>query len=177
MKSELDSVKEWYKYNSYARKKYLNAIFTKIPAEERYKDRGASHPSILDIYIHVLDAYRYWFIYFYEDKLSEYEPLLIGKCYTRSETEAEEKKVDSHVMSLVEKLTPDDLEREVQVREDGEMLQFQLRSVLIHMIEEELQHRGELNAIFWQLDIDPPLMGLRDPNFFLPSKTRHEPHH
>jgi len=176
MKSELDSVKEWYKYNSYARKKYLSAIFTKIPEEERYKDRGASHPSIIDIYIHVLDAYRYWFIYFYEDKISEYEPLPIGKRYTKSETEAEEKKVDSHVMSLVEKLTPDDLERYVQVREDGETLQFQLRDILIHMIEEELQHRGELNSLFWQLDIEPPLMDLRDPNFFLPSKTLHESH-
>lgn len=176
MKSELDSVKEWYKYNSYARKKYLNFIFTKVPEEERYKDRGASHPSIVDIYIHVLDGYRYWFIYFYEGKVSEYEPLSIGKRYTRNETEAEEKKVDSHITSLLEKLTPDDLEREVQVRDNGETLQFQLRGILIHMIEEELQHRGELNVLFWQLDIDPPLMGLRDPNFFLPSITRHEPH-
>ena len=169
MKSELDSIREWYKYNSYARKKYLNAIFTKVPEEERYKDRGASHPSIIDIYVHVLDAYRYWLTYFYENQVSEYQPLPIGKRYTRSETEAEERKVDSHVMSLLEKLTPDDLERDVQVKENGETLHFQLRNVLIHMVEEELQHRGELNALFWQLDIEPPLMGLEDPNFFQPS--------
>ena len=169
MKSELDSIREWYKYNSYALKKYLNAIFTKVPEEERYKDRGASHPSIIDIYVHVLDAYRYWLTYFYENQVSEYQPLPIGKRYTRSETEAEERKVDSRIMSLLEKLTPDDLERDVQVKENGETLHFQLRNVLIHMVEEELQHRGELNALFWQLDIEPPLMDLEDPNFFQPS--------
>ena len=26
-----------------------------------------------------------------------------------------------------------------------------------HMVEEELQHRGEINALLWQMDIDPRL--------------------
>jgi hypothetical protein len=26
-----------------------------------------------------------------------------------------------------------------------------------HMLEEELQHRGEPNALFWQMDIGPPI--------------------
>jgi uncharacterized damage-inducible protein DinB len=29
--------------------------------------------------------------------------------------------------------------------------------IVWHMVEEQLQHFGELNALFWQLDIDPPV--------------------
>jgi uncharacterized damage-inducible protein DinB len=31
-----------------------------------------------------------------------------------------------------------------------------LADIMWHMLEEELQHRGEPNALFWQMDIDPP---------------------
>ena len=31
------------------------------------------------------------------------------------------------------------------------------RGTLRHMVEEELQHRGELNALLWQDDIEPPV--------------------
>jgi hypothetical protein len=30
------------------------------------------------------------------------------------------------------------------------------------MIEEELQHRGEINAVLWQTNIDPPIIGWDD---------------
>jgi hypothetical protein len=29
--------------------------------------------------------------------------------------------------------------------------------MLWHLVEQELQYRGELNALFWQIDIDPPI--------------------
>lgn len=32
-----------------------------------------------------------------------------------------------------------------------------LDDLVWHMLEEELQHRGELNALFWQMGIDPPV--------------------
>jgi len=31
-----------------------------------------------------------------------------------------------------------------------------LADIVWHMVEEQLQHIGELNALFWQMDIDPP---------------------
>jgi hypothetical protein len=30
------------------------------------------------------------------------------------------------------------------------------------MVEEELQHRGELDALLWQMNIDPPVGSYRD---------------
>ena len=52
------------------RKKYLRAIFEKIPEEERYKDRGASFPTIVDIFVHMIDNYRFWFLYAYPNKIT-----------------------------------------------------------------------------------------------------------
>jgi uncharacterized damage-inducible protein DinB len=34
-----------------------------------------------------------------------------------------------------------------------------VRQMLVHMIEEELQHKGELNALLWQLDVEAPVLG------------------
>ncbi len=64
MRSEFETIRELYRYNSAVRKKYLRAIW-KLPPRQRYKNRGASFPSLIDIYMHVLDAYRWWFISVY----------------------------------------------------------------------------------------------------------------
>ncbi len=32
-----------------------------------------------------------------------------------------------------------------------------VREVLWHLVEEELQHRGELIALLWQIDVDAPV--------------------
>jgi len=42
------------------------------------------------------------------------------------------------------------------------LLHLRARQLLHHMIEEQLQHIGELNALFWQLNIDPPVTEYMD---------------
>jgi uncharacterized damage-inducible protein DinB len=32
-----------------------------------------------------------------------------------------------------------------------------MEEILMHMVEEELQHRGEINCMFWQQNLDPPI--------------------
>ncbi len=157
--SELELLKEWYTYNSFVRKKYLQEIFQKLPDEERYKDKGASFPSVVDIFMHVIDAYRSWFIYTYEDRWSEFERLRGKKKYTKEEVEAEEEKLDTLLNNFLNALTPDDLQQWIAFKGRQDFRKIKLRDMLWHMVEEDLQHRGELNALFWQLNIDPPVTG------------------
>jgi uncharacterized damage-inducible protein DinB len=157
--SELELLKEWYSYNSYVRKKYLQEIFEKLPEGERYRDRGASFPSVIDIFMHVIDAYRTWFIYAYEDRYAEFERLRGQKKYTKEEVESEEAKLETLLNNFLNALTPDDLERSLVFKGRKDYRKMKLRDMLWHMVEEDLQHRGELNALFWQLDIDPPVTG------------------
>lgn len=151
--SALSEIKFWYLYNSHVRKRYLLAIL-KLSREEILKDRGASYPSILDIYVHVLDGLRIFFIH-----TGKREDFVDWQGNTTIEQFKErEKEVDSKVMSYVNSLSETDLDCKV-------MGSFPLKGVLNHMIEEELQHRGEMNALFWQMNIDPPISDLEDARY------------
>ena len=161
MASELQTIREWYRYNSFVRKKYLRLIFSdRVPPKERYRSRGASFPSIVDIFVHVLDAYRWWFLFVYNDRMQYWRRLSERKKYTREEVAEEEREIDSYVMGFVNSLEPNDLRRKMKDQHRGRTLE--LRQMLLHMVEEELQHRGEMNALLWQMDVDPPIVGFQD---------------
>ena len=163
-KSELQSIQEWYRYNSFVRKKYLEVIFSqKVSEKERYKNRGASYPSLVDIFVHVLDAYRWWFLYVYNDDISKSKDLREQKKYSKKEVAREERKIDSRVMDFVYSLRPKDLDRVLTVHKGPtQSWTIKVSVMLLHMIEEELQHRGELNALLWQLNVDPPVLEYQD---------------
>jgi uncharacterized damage-inducible protein DinB len=41
----------------------------------------------------------------------------------------------------------------------GRDVEVTAEDILIHVFEEEVHHRGELIALLWQMDVEPPLMG------------------
>lgn len=156
MSSDLTGITSWYNYNSHVRKKYLRAIL-ELPKEEVLKDRGASHPSILDIFVHVLDGYRFFFLGIIEKKdETDYQPWTGST--TLEELKSKERQVDELVLGKIRSLSEKDLDR---ITLDD----FDLRSVLNHMVEEELQHRGEINALFWQMNVNPPIADLEDAKY------------
>jgi uncharacterized damage-inducible protein DinB len=162
-RTELDSIKEWYRYNSYVRKKYLNAL-EKLPYEELTRDRGASFPSMLNIFVHALDAYQYWFMFKYPGvPIAGYELRLTATLErhkdpeTIEEVREDEKMVDSFVLNFVEGLDEEKLGESFETSDGAGRWRFTVSQMLWHLVEEELQHRGELNALFWQMNIDPPV--------------------
>lgn len=161
MTSELDLIRDLYEYNRRTRAKYLSAIW-KLPARARYRDRGASYPSLVDIYLHVLDAYRLWFdeIYAGGETPSWYP---IGQRFTLAEARRETRAIDGRVRRILASLRPDDLRRRFALPKRWDAPRpIVLRELLVHMIEEELQHRGELNALLWQAGRNPPVTGFDD---------------
>jgi uncharacterized damage-inducible protein DinB len=159
MKNEFETIRDLYRYNSLVRKKYLRAIW-KLSPRQRYKDRGGSFPSLVDIYMHVLDAYRWWFISVY-GKGKTFEEYPLGRRYTKSEAEKETASVDRLIQRTLRGAGPPGLSRTVSWR-GRRPFRISVRTMLLHMVEEELQHRGEMNALLWQMDVDPPVTGLDD---------------
>jgi uncharacterized damage-inducible protein DinB len=158
MSSELDLIRELYAYNSLVRKKYLAAIW-RLPAKKRNRARGASFPSLADIFLHVLDAYRWWFLSCVAGDTSWHD-YPVGLQLSQAEARREERKTDRLVMGLVNKLRPRDLSRTYRIAgENPKGERISMRTLLLHMLEEELQHRGEMNALLWQEDVDPPVTG------------------
>jgi len=147
----------FYRYNSDVRKKYLDAM-EKLPWEEVIRDRGASFPSIRNVFLHVLNAYRYWFQYAIYNNLKDYRGIHANTFSTVDAIRNHESEVDSMVMSLIGSLREEDLLK-VHVIQDGSVTHnVTMEAILMHMIEEELQHRGEINCMFWQQNVDPPIM-------------------
>jgi len=155
MTTELELIRDLYRYNSEGRAGYLRKIW-RLPPKERYRDRGASFPSLVDIYMHILDAYRWWFLWVYARTRFEEYPL--GTRYTLAEARRETRKVDRLVQKVLQKLRPKDLDRKVTIP-GRRRERLTVRTMLVHMVEEELQHKGELNALLWQLDVDAPVRG------------------
>ncbi len=165
---ELASLRDFFAYNTFVRKKYLRLI-SKLPKKTLAKDRGASYPSIIDIFVHILDVYRCWFYAFETNEacerwLHKFEtgeelPSLFGLSVAK--VKQIEKEVDSHIDIILQKLRAEDLNRSFQYTlGTGKNKSVRTRNVgdmLWHLIEEELQHRGELNALLWQDDIEPPV--------------------
>ncbi len=154
-RNELEALQDFFEYNTFVRKKYLSLI-SKLPKKTLTKDRGASFPSILDILTHILDVYKSWF-HAYETG----EDLPDLKGFSLDQVKKLEREVDRYVVEFMKKVRAQDLNNSFQyTRGTGrnkEVMTRKLGDMLWHLVEEELQHRGELNALLWQDDIDPPV--------------------
>ncbi len=68
--------------------------------------------------------------------------------------------VDRSVHSIMDTLKPRDLRRYVVSGVSGNGKPYKmttcLADIIWHVVEKQLQHFGELNALFWQMGIDPP---------------------
>ncbi len=156
--ADLESIREWFAYNDYVRKKYLKLLET-LPSEQLTKDRGASFPSLLDISAHIFFAYRLWLNEMYSGVPLDESDSFGRKCASLEELKKNAEKMGPFILDFVQKLQPQDLGRWIERPREGQAFTFNVKNMLWHLIEEELQHRGELNALLWQMDIDPPITG------------------
>lgn len=111
---------------------------------------------MLDIQAHILDVYRRWF-HWYEagEDLPEHRGLSVAQLKRL------EKEVDEKIDDFMRNLGPEDLNKSFKFtwregRNKGTLIR-NVGEMLWYLVEEELQHRGELNALLWQDDIDPPV--------------------
>jgi uncharacterized damage-inducible protein DinB len=155
MATELDLIRTLYRYHFKKLRSYLRKIWS-LPVKERYRDRGATYPSLVDIYLHILDDYRFWFIQAYTGK--QFKDFPLGIRLSRAEAERATRDVERLVINFLKELTPGDLDRKFFIRVDRRSIT--IRAMLLQMIEGDLQHKGELNALFWQMDIQPPAIDL-----------------
>lgn len=158
MVSELESIRAWFDYFADARRGYLKTL-AKLPAAELTRDRGASYPSLLDIFAHSQGA-----LYFWMKDIAKFEfPPQDGDSGAPPSIEVlrnDEAYVQTQIRRIMKELTEADLARTI-FREKGKGsshdCHIPIREALWHLVEEELQHRGELNALLWQIDVEAPV--------------------
>lgn len=164
--TELDALRTFYRYNARVRRNYLSALLALSP-EERLKDRGASYPSLQEIFVHVLDGVLWWLEYVPQDRAGE-ATLLPARDLTPDELKQQVARAERVAAEYIGSLDVASLTKDMvcHLSENGKTSEarFPIGDVLWHVVEEELQHRGELNALFWQMDVDPPIAKVDDWN-------------
>ncbi len=158
MESEVDLLRSWFAYLAAARKGYLDTL-AQLPPAELTRDRGASFPSLLDIFAHSQGALYFWMkdcakFPFPAQEGDPNAPPSVAMLRT------DEAYIQTQIARVMAELTEADLARTVH-RESGKGSDHDcdvpVRDALWHLVEEELQHRGEINALLWQLDVEAPV--------------------
>jgi len=150
-------VRKLIEYNEEVRHRYFDSL-AKLSWEELTKNREASFHSLRNIFIHTLGAVDHWLDFLLNEKLrperefDDYKTMEdLGKYMAH---------VEARMRTYTASLAPEGLLKEYEVTNDlGEVVRVTAEDVLIHVFEEEVHHRGELIALLWQMEIEPPLMG------------------
>jgi len=159
MDSEPELIRAWFAYIADTRRGYLETL-AKLPPAELTRDRGASYPSLLDIFAHSQGALYFWmkdcatFPFPPQEGDSDGPP-------TIDVLKKDEKYIQTQIQRVMAELTEANLSRtitRVKGRGSDHDCQVPVRDALWHLVEEELQHRGELNALLWQFDVNPPVV-------------------
>jgi uncharacterized damage-inducible protein DinB len=159
--SEVDLARAWIDWLVETRSGYLTALL-ELPRTERLRDRGASFPSIQDIFLHILDNNVWWLESVPEGRQESHKK--VSGRLSDSAIRGQARRVAKLSRRLATSLTPRRLAGSHVVRGtrgDGKPFEMRvnLRTIIWHMVEEELQHRGEMNALFWQIDKEAPTRG------------------
>lgn len=158
--TETESIRKWYAYNAFVRQKYFDTL-SELPEKELRRDRGASFPTLLDILGHSLGGTETWIVRMSALNGEPFKPFDQPREWSLVDVRRYDSSVEGLVSRFFTRLTDKDLDREYLVPKLppwwDEDFTTTVRSTLLHVIEHELQHRGELNALLWQIDVDPPI--------------------
>jgi len=154
----LADFREIYEYNWQLLRDYCAAL-TRLPKDELVKNREATYESMKNIFFHILGVHDGWL------NVSAQGASADSKVYDVDDFDAITsmdvlgaymEKVIAKERAFLGKLKDADLERPVQP--SWKKRPHPLRDALMQVTFEQAHHTGELIALFWQQDIEPPEM-------------------
>jgi uncharacterized damage-inducible protein DinB len=149
-------IKKLFAYNDAERRAFFKA-FANISWDEFTENRGASFDSIRNIFVHTLNATDYWLDFLQKEKRERAKKFEAYK--TLKEIEEYMQHVENRMNTYLTSLSPEGLKKKYKGRRNGKPETVTAEDILVHVFEEEIHHRGELIALFWQMDIQPPVIG------------------
>ncbi len=157
--SRMFSIPELYQYSSEVRRKFLGKLES-LPWEKVTENREASYHSMRNIMIHIIDNEDWivnWVIY---NRAAEY------KRERKSEEYLDMKMIRKHLEDIEVKTKAylgraDEVEMQRRVRfalSSGDVFDLSVEESLFQSFTEQIYHLGELIALLWQEDVEPPRM-------------------
>ena len=153
------SINEIYEYSSRVRRKFLQKL-AELPWEEVAKNREASYYSMKNILIHIIENEDWivnWVVY---NRATEYKRAHRSEDYTsilmiREHLDEVERKTKAYL----ERADKEVLEKRVNFTlSSGQTFDLSVEESLFQSFTAQLYHIGELIALLWQQNIEPPTM-------------------
>jgi len=155
------NIPELYAYSSQVRRRFANKL-SELQWSEVIKNREASFYSMRNILLHMIDNEDWivnWVIF---HKSTEYKREKKSDDYSSMKEVLEhldhvEAKTKEYLKGAVEK--SGEFERRINfVISSGKTFDLSVEEALFQSFTEQLYHLGELIALFWQENIEPPPM-------------------
>ncbi len=146
-----------YEYNWRVLRDYCDAL-SALPEEAVLKNREATYQSMKNIFHHIVKVHDGWLNVSAQDDSPD--PTVydgdLDTLPTMASVRAYMEKVIEKEQALLASLQDGDLDRPVQAW--WKKRPHPLRDALMQVTLEQAHHTGELIALFWQQDIEPPEM-------------------
>ncbi len=155
---EVALARAWLDWLADTRRGYVETLLG-LSEPDRRRDRGASFPSLEDIFLHILDNNVWWLESVPQDRQTTHHG--VEGPLSDEDIERATERVAKIDRDLATSLSPVGLTRSFVVHGvEGSgkpyEMRVNLRTIIWHLVEEELQHRGEMNALFWRSDVEAP---------------------
>jgi uncharacterized damage-inducible protein DinB len=150
------NIKNLFGYNWYSRRLLLDSM-AQIPWQKVVESCGASFDCVRDIFIHSLQAEQFWIRRLSGKNTEGIFKTTFSKFADIKAIQKYADEVEIETSEYLKTLTDKKLQSVFEYKGwDGKDKQNKIEDILMHVIEEEIHHRGELLCIFWQNDINPP---------------------
>jgi uncharacterized damage-inducible protein DinB len=118
---------------------------------------GASFDCIRDIFVHSLQAEQFWIRLLSRKNAEGVFDTPFSKFVSINTIQEYADEVEAETNEYLKTLTDEKLQSVFEFKGwDGKTNRNKIEDILMHVIEEEIHHRGELLCIYWQNDIKPP---------------------
>ena len=146
-----------YQYNWRVLRDYGEAL-AKLPRDELVKNREATHGSMKNIFHHILSVHDGWLNVTAQGTSAD--PAMREKDFdevpSMDPLRAYLEKIIAKEASFLAGLKDKDLSR--HVKPEWKERSHPLQDALMQVTFEQAHHIGELIALFWQIDVEPPEM-------------------
>jgi uncharacterized damage-inducible protein DinB len=157
---EISDFKELFNYNHTVRQNYIDTFKEKLSWEDMIKNRETGWLSLKDTLLHIIWVEDSWINYSIQDLEDPNRPFPYSNYNSWNAIDDYNISSTLKINNYLSSLSANDLRRPVsRINNDRVKRTTIVRDVLIHVVTEELHHRGEIIGILWQMNFQPPDMG------------------
>lgn len=152
------SVFELYEYARRVRRRFAQKL-AELDWAEVERNREASFYSMKNILLHMVDNEDWMVNYVVAGRPQEYVRRRWSEYRSMGEVFAHMDEVEAKTQAYLSRADEEELKRRVKLTlQSGEEFELSVEECILQTFTEQLYHMGELIALLWQMQVEPPPM-------------------